>query len=144
MVPFLITRIPFKLRGSSWIGTVENVEVKETVVPYLKGSLHHFYNRWFDNHIVLTVKTDDGNVLKHEAFQGNARFREFYSTCNSTIFIAESSVFGLFSTVRSLLSNRNGIPLLFQPLYNHATVKPTDALKALTTVGLYYFRNQWN
>ena len=28
MVPFLITRIPFKLRGSSWIGTVENVEVK--------------------------------------------------------------------------------------------------------------------
>ena len=77
MVPFLITRIPFKLRGSSWIGTVENVEVKETVVPYLKGSLHHFYNRWFDNHIVLTVKTDDGNVLKHEAFQGNARFREF-------------------------------------------------------------------
>lgn len=80
LLPFLITGVPIKLLGSSWCGTLVNVEIKEKIVNRILLAQSGFGSHtslFYMNHIYLSIKSDDKQTIKRLVFKGESAKKEF-------------------------------------------------------------------
>ena len=72
----LIMRKQFSFRDHSFNGIIEEVKIKETKNPGIKGGyLDDLYT--YSNNIILNIKTENEHKVVSELFRRNTKYREF-------------------------------------------------------------------
>lgn len=79
VVPFVISGIPFKLIDKSFRGKIDKVDIETTVdnSSSAKPTREHLYVK---NTIYLSIKREDGKVIRKKAYEGRAKLQQHLET----------------------------------------------------------------